>query len=541
MLLMAGLGVVGPPVIPTHVTGGVTTAAHRQGPAAPVMLGSRGHAALQTSERNGSALARPVAQVVYGDIDECSSDNGGCDHTCVNTDGSYYCTCQSGYRLSGTHNCQDTDECSSENGGCQHTCTNADGEFECSCNPGYQLSELKYCTDVNECADNNGGCDQNCVNTVGSYHCACRPAYQLSGFGEMTCVERENIGCVNGTWTSQITCTCDPGYTGSSCNTEMRPWSFARCPSPRFEITLPEDRSYVEVDFRDILAVDAELNETKPMVDAASNITYPITKYKVTSNKTPSTEGYYLFAPVTFVAWKDTCAFSVIVKVCPPLRLPEFGAFVCHEDQQERRCALFCTEGKFRTKRLQDIFKCDLNSPSPMWTGADVDRVSCSEKGRYKHDLTVNMPCTPDDEAFYREVQGTLSDTKTWHLLCYNMSDVDCDITVSCANSNGQAEKSQRRLNRENGNLEEHRASDQLPGTVHQSGSAKRGTRDRSGSSPTRIPAWKKSKSTVAVAAYATGVSIIPASTTTKTTTSTTTSTTTTTAAAAKTTTDIQP
>ena len=33
------------------------------------------------------------------DIDECATDNGGCDHTCVNNDGSYYCQCNEGYIL----------------------------------------------------------------------------------------------------------------------------------------------------------------------------------------------------------------------------------------------------------------------------------------------------------------------------------------------------------------------------------------------------------------------------------------------------------
>ena len=31
------------------------------------------------------------------DINECSQGNGGCEHTCTNTIGSYYCTCNTGY------------------------------------------------------------------------------------------------------------------------------------------------------------------------------------------------------------------------------------------------------------------------------------------------------------------------------------------------------------------------------------------------------------------------------------------------------------
>ena len=40
------------------------------------------------------------------DINECSSNNGGCGGTCVNTAGSYHCTCPAGYSLApNSHTC----------------------------------------------------------------------------------------------------------------------------------------------------------------------------------------------------------------------------------------------------------------------------------------------------------------------------------------------------------------------------------------------------------------------------------------------------
>lgn len=36
---------------------------------------------------------------IYTDIDECKVGNGGCNDTCVDTDGSYSCTCHAGYEL----------------------------------------------------------------------------------------------------------------------------------------------------------------------------------------------------------------------------------------------------------------------------------------------------------------------------------------------------------------------------------------------------------------------------------------------------------
>lgn len=34
----------------------------------------------------------------------------------------------------------DKDECALANGGCQHTCENSVGSFSCSCNDGYKLN-----------------------------------------------------------------------------------------------------------------------------------------------------------------------------------------------------------------------------------------------------------------------------------------------------------------------------------------------------------------------------------------------------------------
>ena len=40
------------------------------------------------------------------DINECNTNNGGCQHTCTNTAGSYYCECNTGYELtSNGHTC----------------------------------------------------------------------------------------------------------------------------------------------------------------------------------------------------------------------------------------------------------------------------------------------------------------------------------------------------------------------------------------------------------------------------------------------------
>ena len=35
---------------------------------------------------------------IFSDINECNSNNGGCEQGCINTDGSYECVCRDGYR-----------------------------------------------------------------------------------------------------------------------------------------------------------------------------------------------------------------------------------------------------------------------------------------------------------------------------------------------------------------------------------------------------------------------------------------------------------
>ena len=40
-----------------------------------------------------------LVHIVLADVDECQSNNGGCDATCNNTIGSFQCSCETGYML----------------------------------------------------------------------------------------------------------------------------------------------------------------------------------------------------------------------------------------------------------------------------------------------------------------------------------------------------------------------------------------------------------------------------------------------------------
>ena len=97
------------------------------------------------------------------DTDECSTNNGGCEQSCHNTIGSYYCSCSNNYTLNTDH----------------HHC---DGMIV---NITLYLLSIHF-IDVNECSLGIDQCNQNCVNTPGSYQCYCNAGYHLMS-EEKTC------------------------------------------------------------------------------------------------------------------------------------------------------------------------------------------------------------------------------------------------------------------------------------------------------------------------------------------------------------------
>jgi len=46
--------------------------------------------------------------VIFSDKDECAVNNGGCQHICKNTVGSYECACHNGFTLhENKHDCKE--------------------------------------------------------------------------------------------------------------------------------------------------------------------------------------------------------------------------------------------------------------------------------------------------------------------------------------------------------------------------------------------------------------------------------------------------
>jgi hypothetical protein len=65
------------------------------------------------------------------------------------------------------------------------TGTNTEGSYTCSCHSGFEFgSDGESCIDINECLVGNGSCDHECLNQVGSFECRCRNGYRLANGGE---------------------------------------------------------------------------------------------------------------------------------------------------------------------------------------------------------------------------------------------------------------------------------------------------------------------------------------------------------------------
>ncbi|XP_063889709.1 multiple epidermal growth factor-like domains protein 6 [Scylla paramamosain] len=207
------------------------------------------------------------------DRDECQVNNGGCEHSCKNTVGSFMCCCSLGDRLRRDgRTCQDgafpilllsttffieiikymlpsltrklitptslslfiidVNECEFHNGGCSHECANTVGSYRCLCGPGSRLMpDGRTCVASPSCATRrrpnmacrlageascgvrNGGCDHYC-DYCGRPKCSCRPGYILGQDGRRCeaadpCVV-DNGGC-------QHICLQDQGRARCTC------------------------------------------------------------------------------------------------------------------------------------------------------------------------------------------------------------------------------------------------------------------------------------------------------------------------------------
>ncbi|CAI9743505.1 bone morphogenetic 1-like isoform X3 [Octopus vulgaris] len=103
-----------------------------------------------------------------------------------------------------TH-CEDIDECANNNGGCNHICVNSPGSYECMCYKGFILENKTHCDDNNYCKWTNSF--PGCVScTTGTFS---RNPLKMSEFYQ--CVHGKMLmrKCPIGTIWNQKNFTCN--------------------------------------------------------------------------------------------------------------------------------------------------------------------------------------------------------------------------------------------------------------------------------------------------------------------------------------------
>ncbi|XP_007233219.3 adhesion G protein-coupled receptor L4 [Astyanax mexicanus] len=101
------------------------------------------------------------------------------------------CYCNHGYSGDGRNDCRDDNECANVTNICGENavCNNTEGSYDCTCNTGYkstgkvnfQTNDGTHCTDIDECEDGQiCGLYSKCHNTNGAFYCSCLRDYTAS-------------------------------------------------------------------------------------------------------------------------------------------------------------------------------------------------------------------------------------------------------------------------------------------------------------------------------------------------------------------------
>ena len=103
----------------------------------------------------------------------CSDSNCPEKQKCVSPT-TLDCECIVGFLFDEYSTCVDVDECEQEPCSENAECLNTEGTFNCSCSTGF-VGDGFSCSDIDECVDNVHDCsyEAECINTKGSFTCSC--------------------------------------------------------------------------------------------------------------------------------------------------------------------------------------------------------------------------------------------------------------------------------------------------------------------------------------------------------------------------------
>ncbi|XP_010629790.1 matrilin-4 [Fukomys damarensis] len=162
--------------------------------------------------------------------DPCAEWGHGCQHQCVNAPGTFYCACNSGYKLAADKKrCLAIDLCAEGAHGCEHHCINSPGSYFCRCQPGFVLQQdQRSCRVIDHCSFGNHSCQHECVSTLAGPQCLCREGHDLLPDGK-SCQVRDlcngvDHGCEFQCVSEGLSyrCLCPEGRQlhadGKSCN-----------------------------------------------------------------------------------------------------------------------------------------------------------------------------------------------------------------------------------------------------------------------------------------------------------------------------------
>ncbi|XP_029643095.1 EGF-like and EMI domain-containing protein 1 [Octopus sinensis] len=124
------------------------------------------------------------------DVNECLKKPAICQQTCINTIGSYHCSCKKGFYLEkDNHTCISKTNCKNMYPQCEHNCTDLKTGPVCSCREGYELSHDEFsCVHKIKCHRSFNFCQHTCVPHHTGYKCKCRKGFKLDPNG-YTCTK----------------------------------------------------------------------------------------------------------------------------------------------------------------------------------------------------------------------------------------------------------------------------------------------------------------------------------------------------------------